>query len=319
LDSVGQPLQFVLAPSFIFPNPQPVLFRLFLLALADSNQPSLTPCSEIQMYNFILIAISFMIPLSACRSISKVEAKVKILDGTPAALGEFDAVVALTVRTSPSRPPVIDCTGILVHPKLVITAAHCLESYGDIFSTMEEFVISVGVYQGLGSIGGQVTPQWRTTSASYLPEYSDYRLGWADIAYVVLEKPLEGITPIPVITNKQILKDVMKIGYPAILVGYGFQDDNGHGGRFGVKMTRSTTISKIRNRALEVGMNQQVIGKGDSGGPLLVRDTHGQLGLLGVLSHSIQDIEGDSGTTYALIPPAIKWIAEHSGIKPETR
>lgn len=138
------------------------------------------------------------------------------------------------------------CTGTLVAPHTVLTAAHCIVAAPDqTFFVVDE----AHKYRG------------RTTAI-----HPDYRLGdpLHDIALITLTDDVPGIEPAWLLWVPPIAREALT------LVGYGVNDD---GVRDDVRRSGTTTISAVRSTDLYsryTYSGRPVIVDGDSGGPAFV-------------------------------------------------
>jgi secreted trypsin-like serine protease len=180
-----------------------------------------------------------------------------IFNGT--ATAEFPAVVGLAVTNRDIGRTV--CSGTLITPTAVLTAAHCLA-----FDPVQVVVI--------------VFPT-ATTRADYVasafvshPRFSLARVPLADVAVVRLATPVADVQPLPLVSHSPRPRT------RGFIVGYG---DDGLG-NFGEKRVGTIRLRRCP-RGLRVQGNVVHLGKalcwrptfnssdtcsGDSGGPLLV-------------------------------------------------
>ena len=157
------------------------------------------------------------------------------------------------------------CTGTLVAPTTVVTAAHCIE--GATSPAGMSFFVGQDANSGSGT-------KVSIASLHPHPEYD----GVNDIAVLKLaEAP--PVTPIP------YLKSAMGndwVGKSAIFVGYGVTAADRSDA--GVKRSVAIDISKIMETAFEYVSSTKNTCFGDSGGPALAK-VGGQFHLLGVTSY----------------------------------
>lgn len=221
-----------------------------------------------------------------------------IVGGAETEPGEFDGVVAIQAGTGL-------CTGTVVAPRLILTAAHCLADLPD-----DERVI---VHFGQTIEDGQVDAEdWGTH-----PQFcADCREDIFDYAYVTLGTdftvPDDYTTPI---VSQAEWDQAMTPGKEVTLVGYG--DDpsvGGFQGGIGIKREVQTTVVRISKGGLEfyAGGHQMDSCAGDSGGPAFVRVATGELRLAGITSRGSNPC-GDGGY-YGAPYPALCWVRNETGI-----
>ncbi|MEM9460658.1 MAG: trypsin-like serine protease [Myxococcota bacterium] len=228
----------------------------------------------------------------------------RIVGGTETEEGEFDAVAAIEIDGFGQ------CTGTLIDPWLVLTAAHCFDASRD--------DQSVHVYFGangtsIAASGYGIHPNYCTSCAEQFG--SDYGERY-DFAYVVLSErydPADGLL-LPV-TSQQEWNDTMQIGSTVRLVGYGQTQPLGGSSSPGRSKHEVTTIiEKLSPYGLEFYAGQDEVTRdtcnGDSGGPVIVRTREGQLRLAGVTSRG-SDPCGDGGW-YGVAFAALPWIDHHT-------
>lgn len=212
------------------------------------------------------------------------------------------------------------CTGTLIAPNTVLTAAHCFPQ--NLIST--QIIASINLYCSSGFSKNLV---YQARKVSIYPEYNirdtpsvlspDH-----DIATV----QFEGILPaeyFPIPFNKiDVREEMMNTSSQMIMIGYGRTktiDDSLPELRYVTRSWDRLVLTKDSFSLIEkqnlIGINQTDARggcSGDSGGPLLISD-HGQLKILGVASY----IESQSESAlceqghiyYSYVPAYWDWIS----------
>jgi secreted trypsin-like serine protease len=154
-----------------------------------------------------------------------------------------------------------ECSGTLIAPRVFLTAAHCDEGVSRVAVTFDSsYVASSG------------TTYWGTWHAD--PDYNQTQSDPQDLAVVVLDKAVKGITPakLPAAGSLSSLSGSQRF----TSVGYGaYEVTNGPGGhRYlynDVRMVATGTLNSINPAWLRISMNPSTGNGGtcygDSGGP----------------------------------------------------
>lgn len=204
--------------------------------------------------------------------------------------GRHPAVVAIRTREG------MLCTGALVAPTVVLTARHCVSFTGE----------SVDC-DARRNVFGERPAAWFEVTASEdaLSAPADARVSrvlvpdganvcGADVAVLVLDRPLRGITPLALETRAP------RAGDEVTVVGYGRRGDSARAG-VGQRYTRSNVqVTEVSTR--EVATSEGTC-QGDSGSPLL----DGRTGrVIAVLSRGgARCVEGSALWTRASVASAL--------------
>lgn len=177
-----------------------------------------------------------------------------IIGGTPTTEGQFPNVVVFEAGGGL-------CTGTLITPEWVLTAAHCIQGLSPAGVRVHFATVNLNKSQGVVRTAMQLIPY---------PTFSQNALGKHDIGLIKLTTPVNDIIPVPV----NLVKENAPVGIQVTMVGYGTTATNGGAGSIGVQYTVDQTSVAC---STFVGSNDnllcfnQVSGKGkcngDSGGP----------------------------------------------------
>lgn len=202
-----------------------------------------------------------------------------IINGTPALGSSFDAVVQLYYQGYGI------CTGTLITDTVVLTAAHCVYvkdcEWNELTGQSENCQLETdpatfGVY--VHQSERSLDYQWRAVTDIHAhPDYDDVILV-NDLALLRIDRPFEGVTPIPALPGESGLalsRD--DEGKEVTYVGFGRTETDTFGDRLKLTQTLSTICLGESEKCGVANPNTVCsnyqdgsICSGDSGGPMLI-------------------------------------------------
>jgi len=241
-----------------------------------------------------------------------------IVGGSDAATCEFPATVMML---EDDATPVM-CSGSLLTPDIVLTAAHCL--------IPERPIVAIGFGEA-GQVFGEPAFTVAPTECEAHPDWNNF--GSNDVAYCRLAEPVTTVPIVPLLGGCET--DVLEPGVELTIVGFGatwgsYDEENDMVISMGVGAKRWTTqtidyVDLEVNEVNMVGANgSQSACFGDSGGPAYVELGDGTWRVVGAGSH-LYDPGGfpapmekgnicGVGVAYSFAPGAIDWLESSSGV-----
>ncbi|EDM78765.1 peptidase, S1 (chymotrypsin) family protein [Plesiocystis pacifica SIR-1] len=190
----------------------------------------------------------------------------------------------------PSAVSMGGCSGTLVHPEVVIYAAHCGGNYDQIY------------------LGERTNGAARTVATEYCKLNPDYGAGipGTDHAFCKLAEPVTDVPIVPILMGCET--SVLTPGREVVVVGFGTADIEPTNG---AKSEVYTTLNGINNNEANIGGGGEDACFGDSGGPAFVKlpteaGADGSWRVFGIVSYGSQDCSGPS--FYSLMHVGMPWF-----------
>lgn len=246
------------------------------------------------------LALSSSSLLCACGPVSGPaaiqEARDAIIGGVPASAGDFPNTGALVVQGE------VWCTGTLIAPAVVLTAAHCIQAYELPGGQPPSFTLaldasdaySAGLYEGTGMLAHeQYDPNaWYDANDIGLVFLAEHPAG---ATHELLPSPAEGAA--------------LAVGADIDIAGYGQTDENIYESA-GVLYKAHTELTAMGQGDITIGGPNQPQGCfGDSGGPSFIT-VGGTRRQVGVVSAGVGEGCND-GEIHTRVDAYLQWIDDN--------
>ena len=253
-----------------------------------------------------LARLAPLIPLAALTApaVAGPTATAPVIGGTRTADGAFPGVGALLY--SFGGQTMAGCTGTLIAPTVVLTAAHCLDP------EVTGGLAPSGFTFDHDTVSHSPTPVYPVASAMKHAQFDINSLPGGlgqvyDIGLVFLSTPVTDVAPVRMPTAEQAT--ALAVDTELRIVGYG-QTSDADPNSTGVMFDAATGIRELNSFEMRVssGTPDPQNCHGDSGGPALA-DFDGELRVVGVVSRSYQSGQCDNGGVDTRVDAYLPWIA----------
>ena len=189
----------------------------------------------------------------------------------------------------PTTVHLAGCTGTLVHPEIVVLAAHCVGLEPDAAIFADDYT----------------SPELSAPIESCTAHPNGTELG-SDIGFCKLAEPVTTVPIVPLLAGCET--SVIQPGAEVVAVGFGESDDTlGPGPKREVALP----IVSVTDNDAFIGGNGKDTCTGDSGGPVFIRAPDQTWRLFAVTSYGNTCGEGGH---YSLLHPAHAWLEKASGV-----
>lgn len=218
-------------------------------------------------------------------SYAELKALIRVIGGVPAAPGEFNECCLVGTRNSMGHTRWF-CTGVLIHPGIVVTAAHCIKPG-------RAYEVRLGINDMNNSLGGE---KIAVRKVIVHPQYhSGNHLN--DIAVLILQAKAQ-TSPVPPASTARLIQ-----AGEVMLVGFGNDEMTGTTG-FGTKRKVEVDILSIRQDPGQDLSDDEALYEyesdlefvaggagfdtctGDSGGPVYIME-EGRRSVAGLTSRAV--------------------------------
>ena len=184
----------------------------------------------------------------------------------PLKSGEHEAVLSLHL-SDPQNPQYnYFCNAVLISPKTLLTAAHCIEVMGNEVYEATPWLTYHPEFVRVNVKGVKA----QVSEITFAPSYFEVLgFGGEDLALITLKNPISTIAPLPIIK-----KSVLKIGQSLTLVSRQMSAPT--------KLIKKTQYQSSTVLVTDGSASGTCLG--DSGGALLSNE-NGQWGLAGILTY----------------------------------
>ncbi|NRA65226.1 MAG: trypsin-like serine protease [Pseudobacteriovorax sp.] len=160
------------------------------------------------------------------------------------------------------------CSVSLIHPKVAITAAHCLNEFTTADTPFLELTFEADAEIELiprrkGNIVKVKSFGFRDISYFHMTRQNNF-----DVGYLLLETPVDDVSIIPPLLDYYERRDSLLPGKTVTIVGYGNREDGYSGKRQSTEVTIESINSSEVNFTSEEGKGSCF---GDSGGPAFLQ------------------------------------------------
>lgn len=264
------------------------------MAQAAPNTPK-SNTLPISRWLFSLLAVGgLMVPTRAGASVEPDAPQSRIAHGERAGECALPAVVSLKMGNT--------CTGTLIHPQVILYAAHC--------RNLRRVILGEN---GRGPVITEIKKS--VTHPEFSQSNSSGPKGAAiDWAVGVLEEPVKGVPVIPLAYAGELDKH-QKAGQSVVLTGYGKTEQ-------GMSSTNliwtSAKIEQVSNGSITTVKGRQNACSGDSGGPVLVQLEDGSWRVLGIMTNlgpTLNDCGKDTGYNRMsqVRREMVEWLEKQTG------
>jgi secreted trypsin-like serine protease len=241
--------------------------------------------------------------------------RANVVGGAPATAGAWPSTVFVATWIATSGYDA--CTGSVIAPTIILTAAHCVV---DETTHQVSPIDRIQVITGREDLNDKSTGQVLNVASVHVSPSYDIDSGYSDAAYLVLSEPTTA-PPIALATDADA--SLLKGGHDAQIAGWG----NTHDGQTGETTVLNAAIVPLRSDTYCGGqfagfyyptamicsdvLHTHGVGPcfGDSGGPLVISDGTGQLVLAGITSRGNKNTCKSSTAEYTRVSALDGWLS----------